>query len=184
MPLTWDIEDIEDYKNVCWIREEEDLGDESKVRLNPVTEVLIWATISVSMGEITAKNADEFFARVFICDRLFGGFLIKDGKPENLTPEHIRAHIGLRTNVSEETRAKWMKRIVGDEMKAAAARYREAEKRANTEVDGMVQVSEQELRDAEARADAHFEQAVLAGEVVDADQQPEVTPKPNPFIGD
>ena len=184
MPLTWDLTDITDYKQVCWITEDEGMGEEKK-RLDPVTHSLVMATMSISMGEITAKNADEFYARISIIDRLFGGFLIEDGKPAYLTPEHIRAHVGLRTNVSEETRAKWLKRVIGGEMDAAARRYRKyvedlkagisaAFKQLEKNEAASEKLDEQELQEAQTRAEQ--DQAALAA-IAEA---PET--KPNPFM--
>ena len=46
MALNWNIENIKNYKKVCWNKEE----------LNPITNTLIWGCMNVDIGEITDKN--------------------------------------------------------------------------------------------------------------------------------
>jgi hypothetical protein len=106
MALNWNVENIDNYKQVCWI------GEGDKRRMNPVTETLIYGTISVGLGSITDKNVDEFAARFRIIEKVHGPFLIKDGdKPWHLSDEDFIAHIGLSCNVSNETRAQWASRL-------------------------------------------------------------------------
>lgn len=91
--------------------------------MSPVTNALIWGTMFVDMGTITADNADEFFARTALQEKLSGAYLTEtsdDGKvhkPRPITYKDVVDHIGLRTNVSTLTRAKWMKRVVDYAMK-------------------------------------------------------------------
>ena len=102
MSLNWQIDSIKDYKTVCWMENGE---------MNPVTNVLIWGTISVGIGQITDKNVDEFAARFRIIEKLDGPFLIaREEKRRYVTDEEFIAHIGLSTNVHTETRAKWASR--------------------------------------------------------------------------
>ena len=60
MALQWNVEKIDNYKEVCWIGE----GDER--RMNPVTEGLIFNSMAIGIGSITADNAAEVFARTRI----------------------------------------------------------------------------------------------------------------------
>jgi hypothetical protein len=68
----------------------------------PDTQSIIFTTMSVGLGEITEKNWLEFYARMNIIERL-GGYT-------PIPPERVKEHIGLSTNVSNETRNQWMKR--------------------------------------------------------------------------
>lgn len=86
---------------------------------NPITKTLIFATMSVGMGEITEDNALEFYTRYVWVNRV-AGFDIEVGVWDNkskewtfrdLTLQDVRNHIGLRTNVSLETAGAWRKRI-------------------------------------------------------------------------
>jgi hypothetical protein len=109
MALNFSFEKIANYNDVCWIGE----GDER--RMNPVTEALIFSTMSVGLGAITDKNVDEFAARFRVIEKIHGAMLYKFEDDERvdwyLSDEDFIAHIGLVCNVSNETRAKWAGRI-------------------------------------------------------------------------
>jgi hypothetical protein len=116
MSLNWNVEKIKDYKNVCWIdgEDEGEAGDDR--RMNPVTETLIFGTMGVGLGNITARNVDEFAARFRILERIHGAFLYKpDGKGGTkdwlVSDEDFIMHIGLACNVSDESRSAWARRI-------------------------------------------------------------------------
>jgi hypothetical protein len=102
MSLNWNIEQVKDNKQVCWLEDGQ---------MNPVTHTLIYSTISVGLGSITDKNLDEFVARFRIIEKLHGPLIWRDGKESLLTDEEITAHVGLYCNVSNETRAQWARRI-------------------------------------------------------------------------
>ena len=112
MSLNWNLEAIENHKEVCWIKTDEKGDDgEPRVRMNPVTETLIFMTMAVKLGSITEANADEFYARLKVIEKLEGPFMFKteDGKKVDVyfTPEDVQAHIGLACNVSNETTTKF-----------------------------------------------------------------------------
>jgi hypothetical protein len=72
------------------------------------TDAMIWATMFTGIGKITEKNVAEFHARLVV-GRYWQG--------EPLPYAEVRRYIGLSTNVfPEETRAKWLKRIIGGRM--------------------------------------------------------------------
>lgn len=110
MSLRFDFERIKDYETTCYVDADELDADGTPLRrLNPVTNSLVWSTISVKLGAITEANADEFYARYKFCERLDGPFLTgAGGKPYRLTPEDVQAHIGLTCNVVNESRAKFL----------------------------------------------------------------------------
>jgi hypothetical protein len=115
MSLDWDVTRVKD------------VGKLQKA----VTDTLVWATMSVGLREITEKNADLFYARLETYERLFGPFMWsydpvgeENRKPRPITPQDVRDHIGLRTNVSSETHAVWWKRMGLNAMLEAQARYR------------------------------------------------------------
>jgi hypothetical protein len=126
MALRWNLEGIVDADSVCWITAPEDIPmhgvKAGEQVMNPVTNVLIWATIGVDLGSITEKNAAEFFARLRFTERLDGPFLIRaevDGvRPEGeaafVTEEEVAAHIGLSCNVVDKSRTQWLKRFTND----------------------------------------------------------------------
>ena len=124
MSLNWNLSKIENNDEVCWIKRdplpsEGDVSDKVDengqiTSMNPVTNMLIWTTISVKMGEITEKNAAEFYARMAFANTILGGAPLfrtnEDGEREDvyITPEDVQAHIGLTCNVTTESRAKFL----------------------------------------------------------------------------
>lgn len=113
MSLNYWFDKIDNYKEVVWIPTPTDENPD-EVTMNPVTNALIFGSISVGLGEITDKNIDEWVARFRIIEKLHGHMLVKgDGTPWFVTNEEFVAHIGLRTNVSNESRAQWMRRLFG-----------------------------------------------------------------------
>ncbi|MBM3206921.1 MAG: hypothetical protein FJZ43_04855 [Candidatus Staskawiczbacteria bacterium] len=104
MALNWDIQNIEDYGDVCYLRDDE---DSEKFILSPITETLIFSCISVKMGEITEDNWLEFYGRLKFAEQIHGSFLIrpqKEKKDWGFTKEEVKAHIGLKTNVTTDSR--------------------------------------------------------------------------------
>lgn len=96
MALTWNLTDIDDYENRCWVPSQD---DPEKVQLAPLTEALIFATVGVGIGEITDQDWPEFYGRLKITEKFYGHLLYEDSKPYKITPEDVRSHIGLKTNV-------------------------------------------------------------------------------------
>jgi hypothetical protein len=80
-------------------------------RMSVTTNTLIMATMSVGLGEITDKNAEEFHRRLSWMERNGAYRVSRDGEPVAFTLDEVRAHIGMTTNVSNETKAKWNKRM-------------------------------------------------------------------------
>jgi len=88
-----------------------------------VTTGLIFATMSVGLGEIKESNVGEFFARLHTFELMHGALVYRPQDstlPKYITEEEVIDHIGLRTNVSDETRTKWMNRIVKAQMQSFA----------------------------------------------------------------
>lgn len=123
MALTWDLSKIEDMETVCF-RVDDD-GDRA---LTVETHCLIWATMGVGLGRITHANAEEFAARLEILQDLNGAMMGNAEGPVRLTREDVLRNVGLRCNVTDETRAAWLTRITkskfqkADHAKATAQR--------------------------------------------------------------
>lgn len=108
MALTWSLEKIENYKDLCW---EDDPNNEGKVKLSSLTEIMIFGCLGTGHQSITEENWTEYYARMKFQEKIIGAFLIKDYKDRFIEPEEVKAHIGLSTNATNETRAKWLKRF-------------------------------------------------------------------------
>lgn len=89
---------------------------DGQVRMRPRSQAIIFGTMPLGIGSITEENAAEFYARLAYYELLFGAFVTRwDGEtsiPEPITPEDVRLHIGLRTNVfPKETERRWLVRM-------------------------------------------------------------------------
>ena len=101
MSLNWNLNKIANTETTCW---NTDSSGEEVMR--GITHTLIFATMAVDLGEITAKNVDEWLVRVQVMARVSNdhGWL-------GITREKLVAHIGLNTNVSNKTRKQFMGRM-------------------------------------------------------------------------
>lgn len=106
MALTWDISKIDNYKELCFIPDPDPKAKPDDVHLNPVTDVLIWSTISVGFSEITEKNYGDFYRRLYALEHAGITFLRKseDGEETNRNPNlyEVYIHIGLKTNATKK----------------------------------------------------------------------------------
>ena len=104
MSLDWNIGQCENW--------EELKSDEEW----PITDALIWATMSVDLGRITEKNVDEFFTRLRMVEKIHGFLLYKRDENKQqvslLTYAAVRRRIGLNTNVVDRSKAYFNKRMV------------------------------------------------------------------------
>lgn len=98
MALHYDLRDVQaDYKS-------DDVW--------PITNALIWGTMSVEMSEITEKNWQEFYTRCYMIETIHGSWLCDGkGKPRPITPEDVKSHIGLATNVTTKSATKFKSSI-------------------------------------------------------------------------
>lgn len=105
MALHWNISNCKNHKSL-------QTEDEW-----PITNALIWATMSVGIRDITEETIPEFYARLRVWENIVGPMLWgKDeetGKLEERKVEvdDLRKRIGLHTNASSMTRAEWRKNL-------------------------------------------------------------------------
>lgn len=122
MSLNWDVTKVKNHDVVCF-----DTGEHEGRSLKVVTHCLIYATIGVGLRGITLANAEEFAARLNILQDLNGALMGNAEGEVRITREDVLAHVGLTTNVSDETRAKWLTRIT-------KARFYRADQEAKAKV--------------------------------------------------
>jgi hypothetical protein len=115
MALTWDLTEIKDSKELCWVPSSE----EGKVELGVVTHTLIWASMLIGMNSITEKNSKEFHKRLIEFEVVHGaGMIIEDGEARQPTLKEVQSHAGLKTNATVMEGRKWgnnIKRLVKEE---------------------------------------------------------------------
>lgn len=118
MSLNWNLSAIKDNESLCWVNKGPGEDGEDEHEMHPVTHALIWATMAVDLGEITEKNWQEFWARVAVHEEVCGAFIFQHEKgkgpePVFITPEQVKAHIGLTTNVRSLKETAWGSRLGG-----------------------------------------------------------------------
>lgn len=127
MSLDFRLDKIKDYEDLCWTE-----NSNGKYELAWKTDKLIWATMSVSMGEITEKNWREFYLRMLL-DPYSPVNIYKDtGKtavPEwhRIKIEDVFNHIGLTTNVTEKSRPKYLRELYQREERLHGKSFKQTE---------------------------------------------------------
>lgn len=123
MPLTWNIGEIEMYKdNIDAAYIERDEGSGKYYDLVPATKGFIFWGGVVAMGWITETNAAEFYARTKVAEKITNiTFMTRWGTKENgepfvedvpMTMQDVKNHIGLSTNHGMRSTAEWVKIFV------------------------------------------------------------------------
>lgn len=109
MSLNYQLGGIAKWQETCY----ENHGT-PEVRMKKITEAIIFGTMSVDLGRITVRNAEDFFERLDLIQREHNGLVYRVGdkgpEPVWITLEDVRRHVGLRTNVIDLRRAEWDKR--------------------------------------------------------------------------
>ena len=119
MPLDWSTAKIANREAVTL---------DADGNLSDMTTALIFATMPVGIGTITARNAEKFFARLDAYQRARGGLLRYSVEgPErwrvvNATLDTVRDHIGLSTNASTLTDAAFKRWLADYMMRPSVAR--------------------------------------------------------------
>ena len=101
MALNYDLSKIKNY---------EELLEDGK--LSQPYSTIVLSTVIVALGDITNENYEKFYNRLNVMQKLTGPFLHLENNPYHISKDDIIRMIGLNTNVSNETKAKWIKRIL------------------------------------------------------------------------
>lgn len=114
MALNWSIADVKDTHLLHNTKREGD--DEPPFpkgsdedwegdRQWEITDAIIWATMAVDIGEIKESNYEEFYARLKMVEKVYGG------RPYQITLADLKRRIGLGTNVITTTPAAFANRM-------------------------------------------------------------------------
>jgi hypothetical protein len=129
MSFDTDMSDIKDWKTKCYERVSvSDIGEEEAerrtirvpfmapswqrdgddiVRMHPVTHALLWGAMNICMSDITEKNAMEVLIRHRMMAQIYGAPLSTDDGDYFLTLGDVRNHIGMKTNATDMSAAKF-----------------------------------------------------------------------------
>lgn len=123
MPLSWNIGEIEMYKdNIDDAYIETIEGGVKVFDLVPVTKTFIFWCGAVCIGQIKASNAAEYYGRSKAVEEITGrAFMEEWKKDENgewatfdlpITMKDVKDHIGLGTNHSTRSLTEWIENFV------------------------------------------------------------------------
>ena len=124
MALNFDLTKIKNLDEL-WLTNEK--GEEV---MDPITNALIWGTISVGLHTIEEKNIDEWMFRLEVLALTDGHLLIKtkeDGTKEGYNPtrDEVERRIGLWTNAfPDKKRTKFMSDVSRFLAEEASSRIR------------------------------------------------------------
>lgn len=131
MSLNWDLTKVRDFESL-WEEVDEGPRQGKGQKLKPFAESVIWATIMTDLGEVTAKNVEEWDFRLRALEMIGSTNMIEwsDDKIRrecNPTREHIERMIGLRVNVASVSRDAWLRGMFRRHLEGAV---RDAQRRA------------------------------------------------------
>ena len=106
MSLSVDVQKVYDWKNYCYINAKDEKTGEEYSEYNPATKYLAWGSMAIGIGEITQINYKDVYLRHLFMNKLS---TISNVMP--VTLDDVRKNIGLKTNVANETKSKWLNRI-------------------------------------------------------------------------
>ena len=112
MALTYDLTKVKDwdtkYPNVVT----KNYKDEDEYSMNPITNIIIFGTIITGIRDLTAKTVKEYFTRLKMSELASGdGYLRNGDKYRGITYQEVLDHVGLHTNASDITKAKFNNNI-------------------------------------------------------------------------
>lgn len=121
MSLTWDLTEIDNYQDLCWVENKDPNKKEGEnFSLNPVTDALIHLSMFTGIPKITPKNCKELAKRMVELEILGIAVLPQEMSDvwtdvshmptqmkRNPRPKEVQSHIGLQTNASSLDQKKW-----------------------------------------------------------------------------
>ena len=126
MSLNWNVEDVHDFE----VLHEDENGSGWAI-----TKAIVFRTMLINMGEITEKNCEEFYTRIALCDECLGpslGMTDEDGEMKDyfISLADVKRRIGLNTNVSEDSKAKfngWLMRTMRSDIERSIREQKKAD---------------------------------------------------------
>jgi len=113
MSLNCDYSKIGNHEELCKVK-----NDDGTYSTSPATTTISFCTMILGLGSITEKNLDEWRFRLAYMEYAGDSPLaipVADAMPV------VEKHIGLTANVSDESRAAWLRRI--NEARAREVQY-------------------------------------------------------------
>jgi hypothetical protein len=112
MALTYDLTKVEDWETKYPNVVTKNYKGKDEYAMNPVTNIIIFGTIITGIRDLTEKTANEYFTRLKMSELASGdGYLRNGDGPRGITYQEVLDHIGLHTNASDITKAKFNSNI-------------------------------------------------------------------------
>lgn len=109
MALTWDVRDVANYQ---YVTTSPSTRDKEEQQWHPVTNAIVMSGMVCGYGQITEANYKKVAKRLAQYQML-GALLGYQDMPEvYVTEEDVKAHIGLKMNVSTTSDAAWNKHLL------------------------------------------------------------------------
>jgi hypothetical protein len=133
--IEWKVNDMSLTYDYSAVRDSDTLMFDEDDRMKPESECIIFATIFIGINTITEANWQSFYLRLSMYENAHGSLVRRvndDGLLVDsfMSPEIVRAHIGLHTNARNLTMPQFKKRIVErleEEAKRSLHSYNETE---------------------------------------------------------
>ena len=94
MSLSIDVKKVDDWKNYCYVKVQDEKTGEEYDEYHPATKYLAWGSMAIGIGEITQINYKDVYLRHLFMNKLS---TISNVMP--VTLDDVRKNIGLKTNV-------------------------------------------------------------------------------------
>ena len=118
MALNWSIENVKQYNRLYRkvVKGEQGYSDtEVRKQLKQVPNHLIMLTMTIGMRDITDKNWEQFYNRIYAWERIVGvqfySHKRKKLTPMYITQDDVKRMIGLHTNASTMTPTQFKKHL-------------------------------------------------------------------------
>ena len=146
MPLTYDTTRIKYFKeNPDELTiEVKESPEYSYKDLNPETKALVFGSMVTDIGDITIKNASDYYSRWKIMEKYSNLIFLSKWTAENgseniyLTPDVVIKHIGLATNVINTRKKEWVERMFNNFSRDQYMEYKPTQKELSKYYDEMV----------------------------------------------
>lgn len=111
MALTWSVASVKNYETLTTSPATRGKPQKEQ-QWHPVTNQLIWYSMSCGFNEITEKNWEKVAERISIMEHIAGPALAAQDGDIFITDVDVKAHIGLTTNATRMTEERFMQHMM------------------------------------------------------------------------
>lgn len=118
MSLNYNLERIAQFKDNFDLAYQEYNGmDGVYTDVKSDLKQLIFSSMMISLNSITYKNVAEWYARLLVCEEIYGMNVFEKWEGDKLVktpiePKSLTQYLGLATNSTNRSRSEWVKVII------------------------------------------------------------------------